>query len=405
MHLTICLDGVSYRVVDNLWHRLQMRHRFTCKPVILTSQFPTNTNIALAKSLGFVSDSYEPEKFFDPEKNRVVSPGLRQVLCEFGLSNPETNYFRNHFEFTTSILGYGVSFFFPDYFVRRDLSVVAKNGRERLFFYSAVTDSIGHSHGDPALERVILQLDEVVSGLPEDMRLTIFSDHGMSRQTRTNLTHFDLETALRNFGYNPSRKIRNEKDIVINCVGLLSAIPLHCNPSQRQRLAEMLASQPEVLFSIARTGDNKDSELVVYGKHGRAVMQENGDSLVYSTRGKDPLNQGQYSGGRGAYYKLSCDSEYPYAIPRILDAFNNVRFPADIILNLAFGYQHGPRAVNLLYGQLKSFVSTHGSLDRDSTNAFLLTNEPGLTKHTLEKEGSSYMRITDLDLVKLKQES
>ncbi len=379
----IGLDGVSYRVVENTDLAIKMSHRL----IVLDSGFPTETNPALANIFGYPLAGYEPEAFFDKRSGRTIRTGpIKQLL------NLDDQYFGFYFGYHGNVLLYTLSYFLTGLAVEFDLRKLKSNNYFR--FFSGVCDAVGHMFGDDGMAKMVKWVDEAVLDLDLGANdITLFSDHGMTKDNGKRLRRLNLEEILENAGYGIARKVNKEKwdrEVVCDCVGMLNVVPVYCNPKHKNKISDVLIRSKGVELVLKNNGES----IEVAGKSGKGMLFKEGDMWRYDTKGEDPLGYGDARISDEESYEEFCDYQYPDAFRRIWKAFE-LKNAAEIIAVLNNRFYYGSRLLRLACGE--RFIATHGSLERECSEAFLLVPKEKKLKTVWKKE-KEYMRISNLRL-------
>jgi hypothetical protein len=195
---------------------------------------------------------------------------------------------------------------------------------------------------------------------------------------------------LREAGLRRSKRVRTEQDVVFVPFGLVSSFIAYTAPLSAGRAAEAMvgAAGVEVCATVAEDGFR------VLSGDGAALIRrrsEAGRTLwSYTPDGGDPLALGTVAemlrarapGGDGFFpdawwFEATREAAMPDPLYRIARAFELVENPASVVCSCAPGHMYGAalteNSSRLSVGALRW---THGSLRRDDTLGFVMSDVP-----------------------------
>ena len=381
-HLIVCVDGVGFSLMERM--RRQGEFADFRAPSRMIAPFPSVTNVAMARLLSPVGAGeprgYE-DSYFDVTANRTRGT----LFDRFRGDTFVEGTFRELFDYHPSALKSGLGYVAPPASTYLEaLSDLARlRGKFRaaespvFFAYTGATDSLAHTGGERLVRRFLRRLSGTLEDLRaeaarrgEELRITIFSDHG---------NHFrgyrrsDLLTALRRNAYHVGGDLRRERDVVFPRFGLIGCAVLFTREENEEQVALIAARARGVDFAVYE----RQGVVHVVAATGRATIERRGDRLRYHTLSGDPLGlssiversaDAEGFVDAGAWFEHTRDGERPDVVDRIHRATNGqVGNRADVIVSFRDGYYAGSRLLDVF-----TFLrATHGNIGREQSLGFV----------------------------------
>lgn len=234
-HLVLCLDGVPYEVIEDLWKQ-GFFHEFHA-PSKLISTFPADSELALAAVLHAPPVRGYENRYFDRKENRLrggISVTLRQDVSYHRLLD---------YDFPGWLRG--PAFVAPGRALRDDLMRFRRSFLRtpaRVFIaHLSTTDSMLHVRSLQNVRPYLVMIDALVRELfvagEGRLEITLFSDHG---NTLAPSRRVPLESFLRAHGYRLADRLGREKAVVIPRYGLIGAVALYARREDVPELARRL---------------------------------------------------------------------------------------------------------------------------------------------------------------------
>jgi hypothetical protein len=395
-HVIICVDGVGISTISKM--RAQDHFKLFHGPSHMISTFPSLTNAALSKILepagATMTGGYE-DNFFDPEANKMRGG----ILDRFRSDRFVRGTFRELFDYHPSALKSGLGYTAPPFSTYLEslsdltrLRQKARNSRQPVFFaYTGATDSLAHLGGETLLRSFLEELDETVEDIIRDSKVpvevTIFSDHGNDFRKYRRVA---LKDPLRRAGFNLSKKIKDDRSVVLPQFGLVGSAVLFTREKNEERLAEALATLEGVDFVTYE----RNGVVHVANRRGEATIERRGNEYRYLPVKGDPLElvsiaKIQQNGGDGFindedWFALTRASARPDVMRRIFEgATHGVLNRANVIVNLEDGYYTGSSFLDTF----TLLQATHGNIGQEQSYGFVMSTT---------RELPPYIRAADL---------
>lgn len=394
-YLVLCMDGVAYEVVEEMYRRGELRH--FQPPVPLITAFPTLTNVGLVEILAPLgappARGYE-DYYFDPRSNRMRGGFFQRFTRRSFIDGTYRALFHYHANPVVMTLEYALPLLGP--WIGGRLSLRSLRGRflkskEPIFFaYLDSTDPGAHLSGKWLLRHMLRRVERLAAELNKNPRqpveVIIFSDHG---NEFGKMRKAKLSAALQRAGFRPGGALKDARSVVVPKYGLVGSAVVYTQPGREAAAAEALRSA-EGVDLVAYRG-SEGVELV--GPKGAARIERRsgpeGDWYRYLPASGDPLELEGIVGGLSAAGRLDGDGFaheqdwprataghiYPDPLRRLWFAFEGlVAQPASVIVSLADGYYTGSPWLDLL----AKLLATHGNLRRTQTLGVAMSTIPGL---------------------------
>ena len=398
--LVLVLDAIPYSEVagEGLFAAIG-------KPVPLVGTFPSTTTPAFAAMLARFEVSPPPgyeARFFDREKNKVrlggPIPGRKEDpfqwhtffdWSESGLSRKTMHYARPRSSARREM--------------REALAAFEKSEDPVFLAYVNSTDGLGHLYGPEETRAFLRELDAALSVLKARLsfRTVLLSDHGMAGSGREPLANVrkDVASSLKARGFRLRDTLDRPDDAVLVSLGIVTFFAVYGSPDREEALLGAATDVPGVEVCARADGD----AWVVTGKGARAQIARNGARWSYTALEGDPLGylpiverlrassgepEGSWFDDR-AWFEATLDADFPDALHRIAGGFALVQNPASVLCSTAPGHVFGAAAASagarLSRGRIRW---SHGSLRREDTLGFMVTDVPGAS-------GNPGLRVND----------
>jgi len=418
--LVLALDGVPLRAIE----QARARGAFEGWPeaLPLVSTFPSLTNVAFTAM--FQPMGVEPARgyevqHFDIEKNSMT--GKNPFKYEERLFA-----WRDIFDVTGRSVGGKLSIYTsPVKSVWKEIELTEEHlldsPKELVLAHIGATDALIHLRGVDRIVDLLVELDEYLVGLRQrhleqtgrGLRFVLLSDHGnTSGKVRAAR---GIPKTLREAGLRLVSHLEEPNDVVAPTFGLVSYGALYLYPERAGLAARAVVRHEAVEIAAWVSGD---SEVRVVSDVGEAKIRwrdtPEGRELAYLTGGFDPL---KLEGSRArllsqglvdsegfapqqAWLAASALADYPAALSRLVDSLTApwVENHGTVMFSLAPGYAWGWRsahASSLFTGG--RIEGTHGGLDRDSSLAFYLADDPELTSGVPKSAVTALAEVADMN--------
>lgn len=397
--LVLALDGVPLRSVEAAVR--QGAFAGWSRPIAMVSTFPSMTNVAFTAILQpfcvHPIAGYETW-YFNQAENRMVGGTSHAYL-------DESFSWRTRFQVANRTLSSkAAAYLRPMHAAWRMVDqfedLVLDGTEDPLMAHITPTDVLTHLRGDTPIIEFLVALDERLRVLEEEhdakwgrpLRIVMLSDHGNTDDKVTIMG--DMRDTFRRVGFRFRKQLEAPDDIVGATYGAVSYGALYLDPSRAEKAGRVAVENPAIDLAawIRQPG-----EMQVLSASGEAVVRWRGfpDSAYFSYDlvSGDPLKleearrdlaAEELLGSDGfasatAWFSASLAGDFPDPLRRLVDALSGtwVKNPATVLLSLhpdhAWGSNKARVGSFLLGGRLEG---THGALERESTNGFLMANEP-----------------------------
>jgi hypothetical protein len=281
--------------------------------------------------------------------------------------------------------------------------------RQEVLAYVGGTDGLAHKLGEEGLadflKNVDLALREVFLDSPEPLRIAVLSDHGNNYVPSRRLP---LDEFFKKFlGIKELDKqlgLKGRPSVILPAYGLVNFAVVYTEDGREEKLAEFLTSIEGVHFSLF----SRNGAALIWGRKGKAriVKKPTADAYKYEQEAGDPLElapvvQALKQAGKldaegyatdKDWYEATKEHKYIDAIHRLYEAATDlVENRASLIVDIEDGYYYGAK----FFDAFCKLKGTHGSLKRESTLGFVMTNYKTLPPYLRSSEMADV-----LDLVK-----
>ena len=399
--LVIALDGIPLRVVEEA----RRRGAFEGWPdtIPLVSTFPSMTNVAFTAMLqpfgARPAKGYEVQ-YFDRQRNKVVgrSPFRyhNRVFAWRDLFDRTGRSFLAKIAIYSRPIGLG----------RREVEAGAKvllgSSKEVILVHVGGTDALLHTKGDEPSVRFLIELEDRLKVLRAEheerrgrpLRVVLLSDHGNTRKKVHRAT--GIKRQLEDAGLRLRGSLERPDDVVAVTFGVVSYGALFLNHERAETAARAVARSPAVEVVSWIAGER---EVRVISSRGEATIHwldlAAGRRFAYRSTGEEPLGfasvradleeSGRLDpegfGSAPDWFGAGAGTKYPGALRRLVDGLtaSYVANRATVLFSLEPGYAWGWTSAHLA-ARLKGgrLEGTHGGLDRESSLAFFLSDDPAL---------------------------
>ncbi len=388
LHLVIILDGISWSVAKEYYDEGGLS--LLGSPSKVIAPYPTMTDMSIQDLLNGIPVAGFEAEYFDPEDNHVVGGKWAYITGGNQPYNDVLNYRAN-------LIWDAVGYVFPGWVFRRELDDAKRNleiyRSPNYLAYLVSSAGVGTARGAQGQMDVLRDVDRLINQVVWERRglvhMTLISDHGHSY---TPSVRADLDEHLKQAGWNLTGSLSGARDAVIIRFGLVTYASI--STWQPGKLAQDLIDAEGVdLISYRRkeqdpkTPDDENTDamrLVVLSpdggkayidrpvKTGQAVLRYHpvqGDPLKL----KDLLSPGPDGAYQAGSLEVMADHVYPLPLRRLWRAhFGLVENPPDVIVSLKDGYYFGSKG----FAGFVDVASTHGSLNRNNSTAFIMSTMP-----------------------------
>lgn len=387
-HLIICVDSVSFSVMEELWRAGRFRDFYPPGRVIST--FPSDTNPAFAELFGMEKTPGVEDRYYDRASKRIIGGKWDHMVRRDGRTDMT---FHAAFDYEQhpryGALMYLSPYAVSDHDLARCREVFRRRYRETpadrpIILYIGSTDAIAHREGREGLLRQLFKveqlIDEIICDTAGELRISLFSDHG------NNLVYsepmIDLERHLSRKGFRLAATLDGPRDVVVPRFGLVGDACLYTREENREAVAQALASLEGVDFSAYA----KEGACVVEGALGRAAITRDGGRYRYEMLSGDPLKLGAIIAGMqrrdeidaegyaddAAWFAATRAHVYPDILRRLSDAVaNHVVNRPDVFVSLKDGYCYGSEC----FVRMIALRGTHGSAAASQTNGMAMCTD------------------------------
>jgi hypothetical protein len=379
--LAVCLDGVPYEVMAEIWD--QGLFREFSRPAKVISVFPSVSDVALTEVFRAEKVPGYENLYFDVQRNRIAG-GVTSTVSKAHIPYLEM------LDYDEPGVFKGLAYLMPVKTYRADLGRFLKRYATGDSTYYKVhissTDSLCHVKTKEEFRRYLAEVDgllrEVYFRHRGMLDFIVFSDHGNSQVLSRPI---EVEHFLSTHGYEVNSSIKGANSVVIPGFGLVGVMAIYCKTESTVGLAQVLSRCEGVDFCAYR--QRSGVRIISARGAGNIRADASGERLKYEKEQGDPLElapilQQLDRGGQldldgfassDVWFKATAEHEFPDAINAIFRGLNNhVRNRANLLVSLKDGYHYGSK----LFNKLVTLHSTHGSLRRTSMTGFIMRNAP-----------------------------
>jgi len=379
----LVLDGVPFTVVSAMWK--EGRFRLFPQPSRLITVFPAMTDLAMSRMFETEPCTAPEALYFDSARNRMIG-GHKAYLG--GANAPWLGPLSYHAPQTIGARAYLDPQAVFDEEMRETLRLFRQTKRGEATAYSIGTAGLGTRGGRPAMRLYLQTVERLFERLVYEkrgrVRLALLADHGHDLLPCRRVGFRD---ALGRAGLRLTNAIGGPRDVVIPAYGLVTyAAVFTQRPAEA---AAALLADPAVELAAYREGQ----AVIVRARDAEAAIERREGGYTYTARRGDPLrlwpilarmrSSGHGVGPDGSLedaglFEATATHDFPDALHRLWHCFDGLmQKPPDLILSLNEGYCHGSWLFEIGVGRV---ASTHGSLARESSTTFLLSDAGPLPK-------------------------
>ncbi len=382
--LAICLDGIPYQQMAELWDEGYFRE--FSRPTRVISTFPSLSDVALTSVMNAGKVPGYENLYFDVRLNRLGG-GPFSTLSKARIPYLEI------LDYDEPGIFKGMAYILPVKTFRADLDRFLKRyqtARSPNFTsHLCSTDALCHVKTKTQFRVYLLEVEsllrEIFVSSQGQLDLIVFSDHGNSQVDSQML---NLHSFLARNSIKLGSSLNGGNSVVIPAYGLVGAIAAYCRPEKSAELSEVLAHCEGVDFCVfAATGTAR----IVSRRGSASICKDHAGKLRFSNERGDflqmgaVLNQMQVSGqlnsegfaSASAWFEATAEHEYPDAVNALYEGVtNHVLNPANVLVSLKDGYHYG----SSFFNRLVTLRSTHGSLYKSQMTGFVMRNGPPLVR-------------------------
>lgn len=382
-HFIIALDGVPYRLVEELYQ--QGHFRLFYPPVRVVTCFPGMTDVAFQRIFGGTKPIAYQSRHFDRTENRLISGN------DLYLSGAAADW-ANRLDYRCSFKLDALAYFEPEFVFKHELREMTEvfNSAQRgtKIAYTVATAGLGTQGGREAILKYLRTIDQLCEQFVYERRgrvkFTLLADHGHSMSGRGRVT---FEQLLEENGFKLNNRLEEPGDVVTVEYGLVTYAAFHTD--EPAKVAAVLLTDPVTTlacYPVTRQATVEGAvDVVVQSIDGKAVIRQERGRYSYDVEYGDPLelrgvierlreagdvDQDGFIDDR-AFFTATVHHEYPDSLRRVWMTFNGlVQKPADLIVCLKDGWVHGS---TLFHKLINKAASAHGSLNQLNSMTFAMT--------------------------------
>jgi hypothetical protein len=379
--LAVCLDGVPYEAMAELWDRGYFRE--FSRPAKVISVFPSVSDLALTEVLHAEKVPGYENLYFDVQQNRITGGATSTV------SKARIPYLEM-LDYDEPGIFKGVAYVMPVKTYRADLGRFLKRyvGSDLAYYKAHIcsTDAVCHVRTREEFSRYLIEVDallrEVYFRHQGKLDFIVFSDHGNSQVLSRQI---DVERFLARNGFEVDSSIKKANSVVIPAFGLIGAMAVYCRPEATVTLAQIMSRCEGVDFCAYR---NQEGVRIISPRGiGNIRADSSGTLLKYENEEGDPLElspilrqlaqQGKIDSqgfvSSEVWFRATAEHQFPDAVNAIFRGLDNhVINRADLLVSLKDGYYYGSKFFKLIV----TLQSAHGSLRKTSMTGFVMRNGP-----------------------------
>jgi len=277
--------------------------------------------------------------------------------------------------------------------IREALAAFEASDDPLFLAYINSTDGLGHLYGPEETGAFLHELDSALGALRARMtfRTMLLSDHGMAGDAQAPLANVRQEVvrSLETAGFRLRESLDRPGDAVLVSLGIVTFFAVYGAAGDEETLLSAATATPGVELCVRPDGDGWE----VAGHAGRARIARDGSRWSYTVVEGDPLDyqpvveRMRRDAGDGeaswfedrAWFTTTLDADFPDALHRIAGGFALVANPASVLCSTAPGHVFGAAAATAGARMSRGPIRwSHGSLRREDTLGFLVTDVPGI---------------------------
>lgn len=372
----LILDGAPYAIVSAMWQ--EGHFRLFPPPSRMISVFPAMTDLALTRLLRTRNCTGPEALYFDERTGKLVGGSIAYLRGE---NAPWLNSVTYHAPQTIGARAYLTPQSVFDEEMRNTLELFRRTRSGTVTAYSIGSAGLGTRGGEPAIRRYLETVEQLCQRIVYEKRgkvhLTLTADHGHNLKPLKRVT---FKETLAKSGFRLSSSLRDDRDVVAPAYGLVTCAALYTR--KPAAVAAALLHDPAVQLAVYRDGDN----IIVLTASEEARVTKRGEGFAYTATRGDPLRllpivsklraAGKVSEvgeiDDRALFDATVAHDYPDPLYRLWNCFNGlVAYPPSVAISLVDTCCHGSGFFEIAIGHV---ASTHGSLDRASSTAFVLSD-------------------------------
>jgi len=373
-HLVLMLDGVPFDVMNNAYKRGMFR--FFRAPSRLYAPFPSMTWISFAQVF-----HTRPPAGIEPEYLDRTTGKLVDGMSTY--QKPISEPWRPLVDYRAGTMVDAMCYVSPYLAFVHELEQARvrfeKSSKRVMFFYNASSAGMGTKHGEEGFEKVLADLDrfckEMMMKSPGKLAITMFADHGHSL---TPAKRIGLKKFLKSRGFKITKKLSDERDVVIPTFGLVTFAALYSRSPAK--VAEALLDLEGMNLVVYPTGEsitvrNRDGSARIWQRAGRFRYEPlKGDPLdvegiVNDLREKKEVDKDGYVADR-VFFDATRMHKYPDPLYRIWLCWHGaVKNPPDLVVTFKDDYFWGREGFDFF----AKVASTHGNLNFNNSVTFAMS--------------------------------
>jgi hypothetical protein len=384
--LVVCLDGVPFSVMQNLWDSGHFRELF--RPSVTVSTFPSDTELALTTVLHAPPVPGYEHRYFDRDANQMRGGGWVTLTGYHIPYIRMLNYDPPGWSKVAPYLTMQKSY---DADLERFRAAFLRSQSKVFFAHITASDAYLHARTSQEATPSLIEFDDVLRDLyfnaRGDLGIFVFSDHG-NTQVPEQLA--PLAKFLQDHGWHVGDTVEASHDVAIPPYGLVGFAAVYCRPESVETLAEQLRGVEGVDIIVSQGRDANSATIREAGSKAIARLQWTADGrwYRYSPEGGDPLKLAGVVSHLRASGKADSDgfisdadlfaatatSYFPDAAGRIRywASGAGVQNPSDIMVSFRPGYFYGEGA----FEHIVTLAGTHGGLERSASLGFAMATFP-----------------------------
>lgn len=384
--LVVCLDGVPFGVIQNLWNGGHFRELF--RPSVSVSTFPSDTELAVTTAMHAPPVPGYEHRYFDRDANRMRGGGWVTMT---GYNIPYIRMFDYDPPGWSKVAPYVTMQKSYDADLGRFRAAFLRSQSQVFFAHITASDAFLHARTVREATPSLVEFDNVLRDLYLNARghlgILVFSDHG---NTQVPNHRAPLAEFLRDHGWRVRGTVDTSRDVAIPPYGLVGFAAVYCRPESVEALANELRGVEGADVIVSRNHDPDSATIREAGSEAIARLEWTPDGrwYRYSPEVGDPLKLSNLVHHLRASGKANSDgfvsdadlfaatstAYFPDAAGRIRHwaSGDGVRNPSDIMVSFRPGYFYGEGA----FEHIVTLAGTHGGLERSASLGFAMATFP-----------------------------
>lgn len=373
-HVVLILDGVNYSIAAETRENSHLL-RYLPPPSRLIAPYPAMTDPAMSALLGAPAPPGIEARYYDRYEHRLVGSSAEYLR---GANMP----YNALLDFRSDTMTDAMSYVQPATQFRKELrratALIASSDKPELRLYFVSTAGLSTKHSAEgqltALQGIDGLIRRIVWASKGTTAVTVLADHG---HRFTPARRLPLEKWLKYKGWDVTDRLTGERNVVCAPFGLVTFAGLWTNSPARLAgdlldgsKGIALASYVEWDTVVVLAPDNQAAR--IRHRKGRFRYEPlRGDplELTESLRKLTPDAQGFY--GPGDLLAATAEARYPAPLQRLWRAHFGrlVQHTPDVLVSLDDDWFFGSKS----FARTVRLASTHGSLNRENSTAFIAT--------------------------------